>query len=256
MSIKTKIVTLVVVSVLVASALVAAISIRFSTETLKDQILEQGRALTLALDSALREPLVVQDTVKVREVVDSYGDMKGVILATALSPDGDILAMAPMDKLPSWLKTYLAKTVEEETPVQGKVVFLKSPSPLVSKGLAYTSLYVIHKAVLGGTAGHVYLAFPTAFAAVVRTQQRLVLMASVAGVAVAILVALVAAIIGAGIARNVLYLADVAERMSLGELDIKVDKRSRDELGRLAEALERMRVSLKAAIERLKKRSL
>ncbi len=256
MGIRTKIVALVVVSVLVASALVAAISIRFNTETLKGQILEQGKSLALALASALREPLVAQDTVRICEVVNSYGDMEGVVLATAVSPDGDILAMAPMDKLPSWLKTYLAKTVEEETPVQGKVAFLKTPSPLISKGISYTSLYIIHKALLGGTAGHVYLAFPTAFAALIKTQQRLALMTGGAGVAVAVLIALVTAVIGAGMARNILYLADLAERMSLGELNIKVEKRSRDELGRLAEALERMRVSLEAAIGRLKKRSL
>jgi HAMP domain-containing protein len=256
MSIRTKIVSLVVFSVLLVALLVGAIAIVFTTDTMKKQILEDGRALTQALESALREPLVVQDRVKVKELVNSYGKMESVVFVAVFSPDGEVISVAPMGKPSPWLKAYLSRALEEEVPQGGRITFLKLQNPLYVKGTTYRALYLVHEAVLGGTVGHVFLALPSAFESVVKTQQKMAIYTAAAGGGMALLVALVAAIVGAGIARNVLYLADVAERMSLGELDIKVEVKTRDELGRLAEALDRMRISLKAAIERLKRRSV
>ena len=256
MSIRTKIVSLVVFSVLLVALLVGAISIFFTTDTMKKQILEDGRALTQALESALREPLVVQDRVKVKELVNSYGKMESVVFAAVFSPDGEAISVAPMSKPSPWLKAYLSRALEEEVPQGGKITFLELKNPIQAKGATYKAVYLIHEPVLGGTVGHVFLALPPAFQRVVKTQQKMALYTAAAGGGMALLVAFVAAMVGAGIARNVLYLADVAERMSLGELDIKVEVKTKDELGRLAEALDRMRISLKAAIERLKRRSV
>jgi HAMP domain-containing protein len=49
-------------------------------------------------------------------------------------------------------------------------------------------------------------------------------------------------------------LAEVADRMSLGELDIDIDVNGRNEVGQLAESLRRMQASLRSAIERLRVR--
>jgi methyl-accepting chemotaxis protein len=50
-------------------------------------------------------------------------------------------------------------------------------------------------------------------------------------------------------------LTNVAERMSLGELDVRINVRSRDEIGQLARAVGRMQNSLRLAMSRFKKRS-
>ena len=52
----------------------------------------------------------------------------------------------------------------------------------------------------------------------------------------------------------IVKLTRTADRLSLGELDLPVSASSNDEMGDLAEALERMRLSLKSAIERLRRR--
>ena len=52
----------------------------------------------------------------------------------------------------------------------------------------------------------------------------------------------------------IVKLTRTADRLSLGELDVPVSASSNDEMGDLAEALERMRLSLKSAIERLRRR--
>ena len=50
------------------------------------------------------------------------------------------------------------------------------------------------------------------------------------------------------------HLAEVADRMSLGELDVDIDVDGTNEIGQLAESLRRMQASLRSAIERLRQR--
>jgi HAMP domain-containing protein len=72
----------------------------------------------------------------------------------------------------------------------------------------------------------------------------------------------IAALIGAGLAVGITrsvtvpvgQLVKAADQISLGDLDAAMEVHSRDEIGELADSMERMRVSMKAAIERLKKR--
>jgi methyl-accepting chemotaxis protein len=59
------------------------------------------------------------------------------------------------------------------------------------------------------------------------------------------------------ITRPLLHLTKVADRISMGELGAKIEVKTKDEIRVLADALRRMQISLKAAIERLRrKRSL
>ena len=72
---------------------------------------------------------------------------------------------------------------------------------------------------------------------------------------------LIAALIGVGLAVGITrsvtvpvgQLVKVADQISLGDLDAAMEVHSRDEIGELADSMERMRISMKAAIERLKK---
>ena len=54
-----------------------------------------------------------------------------------------------------------------------------------------------------------------------------------------------------GILRPIRRLIDLADRMSLGDLDTPIGIESKDEIGELARSLERIRASLKAAMVRL-----
>jgi len=58
------------------------------------------------------------------------------------------------------------------------------------------------------------------------------------------------------VVKPITTLTDIAERMSLGELDNKVNIKSKDEIGLLAMAIERMRISLNLAMGRLRRKRL
>lgn len=55
------------------------------------------------------------------------------------------------------------------------------------------------------------------------------------------------------ITEPITRLIDATERMSLGELDIRIDTSGQDEIGSLAQAVNRMQTSLKLALSRMKK---
>jgi len=74
---------------------------------------------------------------------------------------------------------------------------------------------------------------------------------ALAGVVVALLLS---GIVARSVTGPMAHLADVADRMSLGELDVDIDIDSKNEIGQLAESLRRMQASLKSAIERLRVR--
>lgn len=76
----------------------------------------------------------------------------------------------------------------------------------------------------------------------------------VAALAFALLTILVAFLVARGVTRPVMQLTEVADRISLGELNAQIRIDRQDEIGELAEALRRMQASLQAAIERLRSR--
>ena len=67
-------------------------------------------------------------------------------------------------------------------------------------------------------------------------------------------VSIVAWFFARALVKPIMMLTDIAERMSLGELDNKVNVKAKDEIGLLALAIERMRISLNMAMARLRKK--
>ncbi len=66
--------------------------------------------------------------------------------------------------------------------------------------------------------------------------------------------AVLALLFARSISSAIVRLTEAADTISLGEFDVPVQRKSNDELGDLAEALERMRISLRSALERLRRR--
>ena len=69
-----------------------------------------------------------------------------------------------------------------------------------------------------------------------------------------LLVLIIAWFSARAIVTPIMKLTDAAERMSLGELNVKIDIKSKDEIGLLALAIGRMQTSLRLAMNRLRKK--
>jgi HAMP domain-containing protein len=69
-----------------------------------------------------------------------------------------------------------------------------------------------------------------------------------------LLIGIIVSIYGHRLTGRIKSLTDVAERISIGDLEIEVEAQSRDEIGELAEAISRMQDSIRLSIERLRRR--
>ena len=69
-----------------------------------------------------------------------------------------------------------------------------------------------------------------------------------------VLIGLIVFFYGRKVTGNIRRLSEVADRISVGELDAQIDVKSKDEIGELAEAISRMQDSLRLSIERLRHR--
>jgi HAMP domain-containing protein len=69
-----------------------------------------------------------------------------------------------------------------------------------------------------------------------------------------LLIGIIVSIYGHRLTGKIKSLTDVAERISIGDLEIEVETTSRDEIGELAEAISRMQESIRLSIERLRRR--
>lgn len=69
-----------------------------------------------------------------------------------------------------------------------------------------------------------------------------------------LLIAIIVFVYAHRLTRKIRSLTDVAERISIGDMAIEIDTKSRDEIGDLAEAIDRMQDSIRLSIERLRRR--
>jgi len=69
-----------------------------------------------------------------------------------------------------------------------------------------------------------------------------------------LLIGIIVSIYGHRLTGKIKSLTDVAERISIGDLGIEIETKSRDEIGELAEAISRMQESIRLSIERLRRR--
>jgi len=69
-----------------------------------------------------------------------------------------------------------------------------------------------------------------------------------------IIIGISISVYGYRITKSIKYLTDTADKISVGELDVKINVKSRDEIGSLADAISRMQDSLRLSIERLRRR--
>ena len=69
-----------------------------------------------------------------------------------------------------------------------------------------------------------------------------------------LLILLVVSLYGHRLSGRIRSLTEVAERISVGDLDIEIEPKSNDEIGELSEAIARMQESIRLSIERLRRR--
>lgn len=216
--------------ILILGVLVIGIVYYFTADALQKQVDLRSTALATNLADAAAGFVSRKSTLELDALVAKYGRLDGVAYALIQDPKGDVLASS-MQPFPVELKDAGPAASSRVTRVRGKPV------------------YETRSAVLDGQLGTVRVGL---WAETVRNDVSSTLWPIIGLIAgcLALSVAL-SIMLASKMVRPILDLKAIADDISRGRLDTMVSIQSNDEVGELGRSLERMRASLKAAMNRL-----
>ena len=209
--------------------------------TLRDQLDKRMLAIATNLSDAAAGHLVSKNLLALHALIRKYTLLDGLAYAFIIDGEREIVAHS-LGNIPTELRQGL--------PVGGQRSASRRELSLHDKNVYETSV-----PVLEGQMGSVHVGF---WADAIEKEIQSALLPLVAIMAILPVVgALLSFLLAHWIARPIVRLREVAEKITTGDLDASGDcVKSRDEIGDLAVSLERMRASLKAAIFRLSRASM
>ena len=254
MRIRKKLILISVGSVFVVSFVIGLLAVLFHTKVLTRQIQDSGRNMVESLETSLKEPLLANDIAAIDKIVSSFSRPFSILMDVVYRGDKTLAAYAPKNERALKVLEPEFKRLMDQ-PGDEHLILYSLPDSVSFKGLSYSKVFILHRKVYGGRLAHIFVVMPTAFETVIKTQKKLVFMTTGVSLLVILIAVVLITVVGKDIADRLEYLRDKAEAISLGDLDVEIEfVEDGDDIDLLAEALERMRVSLKAAIDRLRKR--
>ena len=216
--------------ILILGLLVIGIVYHFTSAALQRQVQLRSTALATNLADTAAGFVSRKSTLELDALVAKYGRLDGVAYAFVQGPKGEVLASS-MQPFPVELKDDGPAPSSRVTRVRGKSVY-ETRSPL-----------------LDGQLGVVRIGL---WAETVENDVSSTLWSIIGLIAACLVLSIVLSIMLAGkMIRPILDLKAIADDISRGRLDTTVSIQSNDEVGELGRSLERMRASLKAAMNRL-----
>jgi HAMP domain-containing protein len=217
--------------ILMLGVLVIGIVYYFTVDALQKQVDLRSSALATNLADAAAGFVSRKSTLELDALVAKYGRLDGVAYAFIQDPKGDVLASS-MQPFPVELKDAGGPAASSRvTRVRGKSVY-ETRSPLLDGQLGVVRVGLWAETVQSDVSSTLWPIIG--------------LIAACLALSVALSIMLASKMV-----RPILDLKAIADDISRGRLDTKVLIQSNDEVGELGRSLERMRASLKAAMNRL-----
>ena len=203
--------------------------------TLRGQLDRHASAITTNLSEGAAGYVLRKKVLELNALVTKYARLEGVAYALIEDGKGKVIAHS-LGAFPPELSQSL--TFDERRVIHQRELEFQG-----------RTVYETRMPILEGQVG---VARMGVWGDAVKKEIRGILFPVVGLISIAFAVAvLVAGLLARSITRPILELTSVAEKISKGDLDAVVNIQSRDEIGGLANSLERMRSSLKAAMTRL-----
>jgi len=217
--------------ILILGLLVIGIVYHFTVNALQRQVELRSTALATNLADTAAGLVSRKSTLELDALAAKYGRLDGVAYAFIQDPKGEVLASS-MQPFPGELK--------------------ETGGPAASSGVTRVrgkSVYETRSPLLDGQLGIVRVGL---WAETVRNDVSSTLWPIIGLIAACLALSIALSIMLAGkMVRPILELKTIADDISRGRLDTTVSIQSNDEVGELGRSLERMRASLKAAMNRL-----
>ncbi len=244
LSLKWKVPIVIVSGALIAGIGITIIVVNLISDSLQTELTERGKAIATTLSKQVERPLVGDDEVDIQNLVDITSSFSAVTYVYISDKEQKIAAQK--FKVGSQKQITLVK----ENVIKSETRDYKIDLTQVEN----TETYEISTPIGEGILGYAHIGMSRKYMDDTIRDTAL-LVAGVLSVAV-IMGMIVALYLSNTLTKQLLYLTGAADKISMGDLESIVRLDASDEIGDLAQAIERLRESLKAAIERLKKKKI
>lgn len=240
LSIRWKIIGILIISnIILGLSLVITINQTVS-ESLGKEVIERGRTIGANLAQYSAEQIIEEDEVGLRQLITNGLNFESVAYILIQKSEGGILSDTYNGNVPEELAKVTTPSTEE----------LSSPAQIYIEA-EDAKCYDIWVPVEEGFLGYIRVGMKQDYVSNSVNKTTKIILLIILGVTLfgVILVTFLANLI----INPILYLTKRAEEISQGELEEKVTVNTKDELSKLGDALDRLRESVKIALDRLKK---
>lgn len=244
-SLRIKIAVFVFIGTILFSSVILYLTYRYINETLTESLIEQGRIVAANIAELAAEKIIVEDLVELKAIIEKYKYYSSIEYILIENFSGQIETDTYNSQIPMEIKTGHPETDFSEDPGYGV--------KLINMRLQNNQIYDIKQSIKEGLLGYVRVGMKKSFVDE-KIQETILYLSVVFLIGTFLAITLTIFIITLQFSRPIAHLTDMAYRISMGDFDKPVRVAVKNEIGILAEAIERMRESLKSSIERLKNR--
>lgn len=246
MNLRVRIAIYILIGAVLFSGLVIFVASFYLNRTLTDSLIMQGRIIASSISELSAERLIEEDAVGLRKILENYRNYLSNEYVIIVDADYNLAAHTYTGEVPPELND---PAIYDSFDFSEGQQFVQNQ--IVVDG---REIYDITLPIKEGLLGFVRVGLRKAYVDnQVRTPLLYIGLIIALGALAAIAVALM--IVTVQVTRPVLHLADAAKEISMGNFDAPVQVTVKNELQILAEAIDRMRESLKTSLDRLKSKS-
>ena len=238
--------------ILLTGSILTVVYMKFVPSLMHDQIDLRTYSISRSLGAAILQPLLIKNYLLVNKTAETNANLPGVAYVSVLNKRGIVIAGILGDEkrfAQDFVTRVKAGGFPKEISTQNRI-----PSGAKESALDYSvGGQKIHDVAvtIGDTGGEAHVGLFTED--VEKTVQKSLVPLLVFLGVIALLGSLGFLLVARTISAPIRSLTSAAERISLGEIDLPIEVKSGGEIGDLAASLERMRFSIKAAMNRLRR---
>jgi HAMP domain-containing protein len=240
-SLRWKISGILVFSNIILGAILIFIINTVVSETVEKELVERGRTLAKNLASYTAEQILAEDEIGLKQTITNALSFESVEYILIQDSENNVLAKTFNGALPDELVKILPKTDKNKLNI---VSYTKENESVVSCDIVMP--------VEDGYLGYIRVGMKQAYIENVVDDINYLIISIIVGVTLAGII--IVLILANRIISPIIYLTKKANEISQGNLGDRIYIKTNDEIQDLGEALERLRESVRIALDRLKKR--
>ena len=244
MSLKWKVTGLIVAGTLIFGLVLMIFMYVQTAQVLQNELIQRGRTIAVSVSKTASELVLQNSQVELRFLAMEAKSFESVDYVLIEDDESEIISDTFNGNVPK----ELIKTNAFDDDVISADAFKDLLITVPEIGEVYDILVPIDE----GMVGYVRVGMGKRF---VDTIINHALFFSLLVIGIGVILAIIASfLLSKRITDPIIYLTKAADKISMGDFDTAIKTKSNDEIGDLGIAIERMRESLKAAIDRLRKR--